>query len=541
MKKKQALFFLFIFLGLSSCLLLGIIKVEARDPYVKINNGETLTDTRKVKLYIAGPSDTKQMKISNDSEFEDAEWEEYKTRKTWCLDYGKGNKYVYIRFKDSDGDISEVYSDYIKLDVASNMSVDFEIESGETETKSLKVKLTISWSKGVEIMKVSEDKNFKDADWEPINKYRYWYLSGEKGDKTIYIKFKDAAGREKVVSKKIYYSANLTEIEAGTLLKGTSSEVFYMGYDQKIHPIYNANIFYSWFQSFDDVKYVSDAKIDQMQIGIPLCPKPGTWLLKFKGLSDVYTVEPGCVLTHLRSPAEASIYYGPNWGTRIIELDLIMRSYFTINFPNATKLSEDDCEYCVDEYDDENDDDDDYYSNKIYVHKVCSNSAIYSVDKDKDGVVEEIEKKYGTSDTMRDSDGDELSDYEEIYYVYSDPKKADSDGDGYKDGLELAHGYNPSGPKKIESIPENSYIYPKGSLIKDKKNGYYYYRANDGKFYLVSKKNTDKNFKANSFNDRFVINETYDIVFSSSGNLGTSRDETYKPKILTDSGNLIDL
>lgn len=541
MRKKQVLFFLFSFFIIIFYCFLNLTITKARDPFIKINNESTSTDTRRVKLNISGPNDVVEMKISNNSDFEGAKWEAYKLNKTWCLDYGRGNKYVYVRFKNADGDISNIYQDYIKLDVDTNLVVSFNINSSEPETADKKVKLIIKWSQGVEIMKISENKNFDNAVWEPVTKNRYWYLSSGKGEKTIYIKFKDASGKEKILSNKIYYSANLVEMEPGILLKGTGSEVFYLGYDQKLHPIYNANIFYSWFKSFDEVDYVSDSKIDSMQISSPLCPRPGTWLLKFKGLSDVYTVEPGCVLTHLRSPAEASIYYGLNWGSRIIELDLVMRSYFTINFPNSTRLSEEDCEYCVDEYDDSFDKEDDYYSTKVYVHKVCRNDATYTVDSDKDGVNEENEKKYGTSDKSRDTDGDSLSDYEEIFYLFSDPKKFDSDNDSYPDGLEVVNGYNPSGPKKINSFPLNSYIYPKGSLIQKKSDGYYYYRANDGEFYFVSKKITDKNFTNNKFNQNFVIKERFDIDFIKKGNLNSDFRETFIPQFLSNNGELIDL
>jgi hypothetical protein len=534
MKKKQVLIFLFIFFITTLISFLNFLPVKAREPYIKINNGETLTVTRRVVLNILSPNDAVEMKISNSSGFEDAKWEAVRNKKTWCLDYGSGNKYVYVRFKSSSGDISSIYQDYIKLDVATKMDVSFNINSGESETFDKKVKLNLKWSRGVEIIKVSEDKNFKDASWEPVTKYRYWLLSSGAGEKTVYIKFKDASGKEKVLSNKIKYSSKLLEFEPGTLLKGVGSEVFYFGYDQKLHPIYNEKIFFSWFESFDKVNYISESKIDRMQIGEPLCPRPGTWLLKFKGLSDIYTVEPGCVLTHLRSPAEASIYYGLNWGSKVIELDTVLRSYFTINFPNATNVSEEDCEFCVDEKETTNNSD-------FLVHKICKNDLNYIVDYDKDGVSEEIEKEYGTSDKSKDTDRDGLSDYEEIYYLFSDPKKADTDGDGFPDGKEVINSYSPNGPKKIDFFPENSYIYPKGTIFQSKKDKYYYYRANDGKFYFISRKTTDKNFKANNFNEKFVIKERIQINFTKAGNLSSNFREAFIPQILNDSGKLIDL
>ncbi|MCX6739787.1 MAG: hypothetical protein NTZ49_00990 [Candidatus Parcubacteria bacterium] len=52
-----------------------------------------------------------------------------------------------------------------------------------------------------------------------------------------------------------------------------------------------------------------------------------------------------------------------------------------------------------------------------------------------------------TADNLynKDTDGDTLSDFEETYIWRTDPKKGDTDGDGYKDGLEIRSGYNPNG------------------------------------------------------------------------------------------------
>jgi lipoprotein-anchoring transpeptidase ErfK/SrfK len=42
-----------------------------------------------------------------------------------------------------------------------------------------------------------------------------------------------------------------------------------------------------------------------------------------------------------------------------------------------------------------------------------------------------------------DTDKDGLSDYDEINLYKTDPKNADTDGDGYPDGLEVSKGYSP--------------------------------------------------------------------------------------------------
>lgn len=50
---------------------------------------------------------------------------------------------------------------------------------------------------------------------------------------------------------------------------------------------------------------------------------------------------------------------------------------------------------------------------------------------------------------LDDPDFDQLSSYEEAKYG-SDPRKADTDGDGFNDGAEVEAGYQPNGPGRLE-------------------------------------------------------------------------------------------
>ncbi len=65
------------------------------------------------------------------------------------------------------------------------------------------------------------------------------------------------------------------------------------------------------------------------------------------------------------------------------------------------------------------------------------------VDEDGDGLDREQEAQLGTSDYSWDSDGDGLSDWDEVFVYGTDPADADSDNDGMPDGWEVAHGLNP--------------------------------------------------------------------------------------------------
>lgn len=65
------------------------------------------------------------------------------------------------------------------------------------------------------------------------------------------------------------------------------------------------------------------------------------------------------------------------------------------------------------------------------------------IDEDGDGLDREQEEQLGTSDRKIDTDGDGLSDYEEVFRRGTHPLNADSDGDGIPDGWEVAHRINP--------------------------------------------------------------------------------------------------
>ncbi|HSR89492.1 MAG TPA: hypothetical protein VLK22_03845 [Candidatus Udaeobacter sp.] len=96
------------------------------------------------------------------------------------------------------------------------------------------------------------------------------------------------------------------------------------------------------------------------------------------------------------------------------------------------------------------------------------------VDRDKDGLDDVREKQLGTDPLKSDTDGDGLSDGDEVIIYKTNPLVADTDGDGlsdgdealiwhsnplnkdtdgdsYLDGEEIRNGYSPIGPGKLFS------------------------------------------------------------------------------------------
>ena len=506
MKKNQPLCFLVFFLALITFVFSAGQATAVDNLFITVNKNQMQTNVRKVTLQLYGPAKTVQMKVSNFVDFQGADWESYKTTKTWYLEYGKGTHTVYVMFKDKKGAVSTLYKDMINLVLQDKMAVDFKINPDAKgkeakETDSRFVDLALTYSVGVESMRLSNTADFSVSEWEDVDKSVGWTLSPGSGEKTVFIEFKDANGIPKVISKKIIYNQPKFYIPEGSLLKGQGSTVYYLGYDGQIHPFFNSALYHSWYANFDDIQSVSNVKLGQYPIGKPMCVREGTWLVKFRSQPTVYAAEPGCRLRLLRSETEAKIIYGVGWAKRVLELDPILEGYYEIEYP-------------------------DYDASKI--------------DKDKDGVEKEVEQEYGTSDSKRDSDEDGLSDFEEIFYWFTDPAEADTDADGYKDGAESASLYSPVGSGKIESAPEGTYSYPLGSLVAS--GGKYYYHSYNDKYYYVSKTAKDSVFTTNKFDQKFAIISPINISFSVGKNkLGKSDGRIIKPQLSASKGSLFDL
>ncbi len=80
-----------------------------------------------------------------------------------------------------------------------------------------------------------------------------------------------------------------------------------------------------------------------------------------------------------------------------------------------------------------------------------ASSSASTLDSDGDGLSDYDEINiYHTNPNKADSDNDGLTDYQEVKVYHTDPNNPDTDGDGYTDGSEVQNGYNPLGPGKLK-------------------------------------------------------------------------------------------
>ena len=67
-------------------------------------------------------------------------------------------------------------------------------------------------------------------------------------------------------------------------------------------------------------------------------------------------------------------------------------------------------------------------------------------DSDHDGLSDALERRYGLDPLRADTDGDGLTDADEMVKFHTDARKADTDGDQLNDAFELAQGLDPTQP-----------------------------------------------------------------------------------------------
>ena len=164
----------------------------------------------------------------NDNDF-DAEWhdctpvddtfdskeEEFSCSLTNLSD---GEYTIYLRAKDENSFYTasanyyelETVIDAIPDNVSVNVGAEIEINGGAKETADREVKLSIrkeSDSEDITWMMICNDKDFEDCEWEEYDTHIDWKLEKGDGKKTVYAKFKDAAGN---ISERVSDSITLS-------------------------------------------------------------------------------------------------------------------------------------------------------------------------------------------------------------------------------------------------------------------------------------------------------------------------------------------
>lgn len=163
---------------------------------ILINGGAAYTNNKQMKVLLGLMAEgASKMQVSNQPKFDEAEWEAYKTRKSWLLaPPGDGKKTVYARFTDQAENISDVIQASIILDTKAPDSCEIIINENDKFTTRNKVQVDVKASGASKVRlldRAGQEKilDLKNKNYSSIE----WILNDEPGLKIIRAYFMDEA------------------------------------------------------------------------------------------------------------------------------------------------------------------------------------------------------------------------------------------------------------------------------------------------------------------------------------------------------------
>ena len=160
---------------------------------ININNGALYANTAAVTLNLSSP-DAISVRFKNENGSWSA-WESFSASKAWILSSGDGFKTVYVQFRDPAGNPSASLIRDIILDTTAPVG-SILINNGEAYTESNSVTLTLICGDAVQMQIRNESGDW--AAWESYITQKSWILSDGDGAKSVFVRFKDAAGNVSV-------------------------------------------------------------------------------------------------------------------------------------------------------------------------------------------------------------------------------------------------------------------------------------------------------------------------------------------------------
>lgn len=145
--------------------------------------------------------DAKEFMISEDSGFSGVSWETFSPSKTVSVSGAEGTKTIYVKYRDFANFEGSVLSATTVLDSTGPTGA-ITVNSGAAATNNRATTLTLAGTDSltsVTHMKISESASFTGASWESYATSKAFTVSTGDGTKTVYVKFKDAAGNESLV------------------------------------------------------------------------------------------------------------------------------------------------------------------------------------------------------------------------------------------------------------------------------------------------------------------------------------------------------
>ncbi len=119
----------------------------------------------------------------------------------------------------------------------------------------------------------------------------------------------------------ILEASGAQECTSNTLIRTPESPtVYYCGRDGGRYIFQNEGTFFSWYDDFDDVEYVSEEQMGLIPIKGSVTYKPGVYMLKMPSVPKVYAVGKSGTLRWIPSTDIAEELHGKSWASYVHDL-----------------------------------------------------------------------------------------------------------------------------------------------------------------------------------------------------------------------------
>jgi len=173
-----------------------------------LNGGETVATTAVVTVNIHAEG-VDQMKLAQDpDDFDDIPWINFKSPMLWTLEDEDDDNEVYLVLRDEWRNESKIMMTQIYFHASPTEPEDPEVRiNGESSHTQISSVMLLLYAEYASSMRINNSKQFAGAKWIPYNTRHEWTLPEGKGDRTVFVQFRDIYGEEsEVVSDSINLS-----------------------------------------------------------------------------------------------------------------------------------------------------------------------------------------------------------------------------------------------------------------------------------------------------------------------------------------------
>lgn len=225
-------------------------KAEAASATPKITMGsregeqtvvQNATRSPNVELFFETPTRQREMMVSDNENYAGALWEPYSAIKPWAFFGGDGEKRVFAKFKDENGQITEGRATFLldTLPPIGGMAIDRRVIGPAIITTTIYLGAEDNLS-GVNSMRISKKADFSDfAPWRPYETILTWAVDPDKPHgttETLYVQYRDLAGNSSEVFNDSYTVDRLPPVIYVEVEKAPKNvfrrKVFLYGYDE---------------------------------------------------------------------------------------------------------------------------------------------------------------------------------------------------------------------------------------------------------------------------------------------------------------------